>query len=154
MPARKRRLLISQLQDKMKQFDLASHTPAPSGGWINAVRTALNMSLRQLAARLSMTPAGVKQMETREAEGTITLNSLKAAAVAMNVKLVYALVAENSSIEEMIDRRAKQLAAEIVKRTSMSMKLEEQENSQERIERAIEERAEEIKNERPGLLWN
>jgi predicted DNA-binding mobile mystery protein A len=154
MLKRKQQLLISQLEEKMKQFDQAAKAPVPSGGWIYAVRTALGMSLRQLAARLKMTPQGVKQMEGREQEGTITLNSLREVAGAMKMKLVYALVAENSSIEEMINKRANELAEEIVQRTSVSMKLEDQENTAERIKKAIAERAEELKNENRRLLWN
>lgn len=57
---RKQRLLIDQLEHRSKPFQEAASIPPPSGGWIYAVRTTLNMSLRQLANRLQMTPQGVK----------------------------------------------------------------------------------------------
>jgi hypothetical protein len=53
----------------------------------------------------------------------------------------------------MIEKRAKELAQKIVLRTSNSMKLEDQENSGERIEKAIQEKTEEIKEELPKYLW-
>ena len=39
-------------------------------------------------------------------------------------------------------------------RTSHTMKLEDQENSEERIKKAIKDRAEKIKNELPKYLWD
>ena len=62
--------------------------------------------------------------------------------------------AQEESLEKMIEKKAYEIAKEIVMRTSHSMMLEDQENSKERIEKAIKERAEEIKNEMPGYLWN
>jgi hypothetical protein len=54
----------------------------------------------------------------------------------------------------LIDRKAKELAKQIVQRTSHTMKLEDQENSKQRIGKAIEERAAIIKNEMPKTLWD
>jgi hypothetical protein len=68
--------------------------------------------------------------------------------------LVYGLVPEEKSLEAYIDRKARELAKQIVARTSNSMKLENQENSTERIEKAIEERTEMIKRELPKNLWD
>jgi hypothetical protein len=45
------------------------------------------------------------------------------------MQLVYGLVPKDGSLEALIERKAKQLATQIVLRTSNSMKLEEQENS-------------------------
>jgi hypothetical protein len=53
----------------------------------------------------------------------------------------------------MIEKRAMALAREIVLRTSNSMKLEDQQNSDERIDRAIQEKATEIKDELPKYIW-
>jgi len=54
----------------------------------------------------------------------------------------------------LIERRATELAAKIVLRTSNTMTLEDQGNSKYRIKKAIKERAEEIKNEMPKILWD
>jgi hypothetical protein len=50
--------------------------------------------------------------------------------------------------------RKKELAVKIVKRTSNSMKLEDQENSEIRLKKAIEERITSLKNEVPKILWD
>jgi hypothetical protein len=54
----------------------------------------------------------------------------------------------------MIEKRATELATKIVLRTSNTMNLEDQGNTNQRIEKAIEERAAEIKNEMPKILWD
>ena len=70
------------------------------------------------------------------------------------MKLVYALVPKDGSLEALIDRKARELATYIVERTSQTMKLEDQENSYERIQEAIEERTQVIKYEMPKQLWD
>lgn len=150
----KKTLQIQQLNSKMLAFaNLQSLVPPPTG-WLKAVRTALGMSLRQLSNRLSITKQSMQEIEQREIDGSITIKSLRDAAKAMDMQLVYGFVPIDGSLEELINRRAKELATAIVLRTSQSMKLEEQENSQQRIERAIEERATIIKNEMPKSLWD
>jgi hypothetical protein len=54
----------------------------------------------------------------------------------------------------MIEKRALEIAKVIVQRTSNTMKLEDQANSKERIQKAIKERAEEIINKTPKILWD
>lgn len=147
------KLSLNQLDKKLELFRSIQVEIQPDG-WINNIRTSLNMSLRQLAKRLKITPQGVRQLELREKDGTITLKSLKEAGLALGMQLVYGFMPKEGSLEKMIEKRAYEIAKEIVMRTSHSMKLEDQENSKERIENAIKERAEEIKNEIPSYLWD
>ena len=126
----------------------------PPTGWINAIRTALGMSLQQLGDKLSITKQSVRDIEKREQVGSITINALRAAAGAMDMQFVYGFVPNDGSLEALIDRKARELAKQIVLRTSNSMKLEDQENSKQRIEKAIEERAIALKNEMPKSLWD
>jgi predicted DNA-binding mobile mystery protein A len=149
-----RTLLLEQLDKKIQAYKTVGEIPAPSAGWIHAIRTALNMSLRQMGNRLSITPQSMKEIEEREKDGSITVKNLREAGKALNMQLVYGFIPKHESLEQMIEKRAFEIAKEIVTRTSHSMMLEEQENSSVRIERAIKERAEEIKNEMPGYLWD
>ncbi|MDP4821601.1 MAG: hypothetical protein NWR67_11370, partial [Saprospiraceae bacterium] len=96
----------------------------------------------------------VQEIELREKEGAITLKSLRETANALDMHLVYGLVPKDGSIEKLIDRKAKELATRIVLRTSNTMKLEDQENTQQRLKKAIEERTAVIKNELPKILWD
>jgi hypothetical protein len=68
--------------------------------------------------------------------------------------LVYGFIPIDGSLDALITRKSYQLAAEIVGRTSNTMKLENQENSNERIKKAIDERAQQLKNDLPKMLWD
>ena len=93
-------------------------------------------------------------MEKREKEGSITIKSLREIARAMDMQLVYGFVPNDGSLDALIEKRATELATQIVMRTANTMKLEDQANSKKRIETAIRERAEAIKNEMPKILWD
>ncbi len=150
----KKSLQIQQLENKMQAFATLQQVASPPTGWIKAVRTAMGMSLQQLSLRLSITKQSVQEIEQREKDGSITIKSLREAAKALDMQLVYGLVPIDGSLETLIERKAKQLATQIVLRTSNSMKLEDQENSRQRIEKAIEERTIMLKNEMPKALWD
>jgi predicted DNA-binding mobile mystery protein A len=112
------------------------------------------MSLVQLANRLGVTKQNVQAIENREQVGTLSLKTLRDVAKAMDMKLVYGFVPTDGSLEALIDRKAKEAATKIVMRTSANMKLEGQENNKQRIQKAIEERADEFKRELSKVLWD
>lgn len=126
----------------------------PPTGWIKAIRNAIGMSMLQMGKRLFITKQSVQDIERREKDGSISIKALREAARVLDMQLVYGFVPNDGSLEELIERKAKELAKQIVQRTSNSMKLEDQENSQQRITKAIEERAAIIKNEMPKTLWD
>jgi len=147
-------LQVQQLNSRMQEFTGLGKVVPPPTGWIKAIRTSLGMSLLQLGNRLSVTKQSVRDMERREQEGSITIKALREAAKALDMQLVYGLVPLDGSLEKLIERKAKELATEIVMRTSNSMRLEDQENTQERIQKAIDERTSLLKNEMPKILWD
>jgi predicted DNA-binding mobile mystery protein A len=112
------------------------------------------MSMQQLGNKLSITKQGVMDIEKREKEGSITIKSLKELGRALDMELVYGFVPNDGTLEALIEKRARELATKIVLRTSNTMRLENQGNSDQRIELAINERTEEIKNEMPKILWD
>lgn len=150
----KKRLQIEQLDRKLKGFGEAIQIPQPDIGWLKTIRVSLGMSLQQVANKLDITKQSVQEIETREKEGSITLNSLKETASALDMQLVYGLVPKDGTIDDLIERKAKELARHIVSRTSNTMKLEDQENSKQRLQKAIQERTAIIKNEMPKSLWD
>lgn len=154
MKTTKQKLLIELTDRKLNSFKTLEAVPVPVNGWINTIRTSLGMSLRQLGERLEISPQSVKEIEERETSGSITLNNLREAASALKMKLVYGFVPMELSLERMIEQRAKELAETIVKRTTASMTLEDQKNSDIRIANAITEQAEELKREMPKYLWD
>jgi predicted DNA-binding mobile mystery protein A len=148
------RLILEQIDRKIFLLKKAEDITIPPSGWVYALRQALGMSLRQLGKRMGITPQSVKEIEEREKSGTISINVLKQVGNSLGLKLIYGFIPEGKSLEEMIEKRAIEIAREIVSRTSVSMKLEDQGNSSKRIKKAIAEKAEEIKLEMPKYLWD
>ena len=150
----KNRLQIEQLDAKIKVYAPIINVAVPPTGWIKAVRMALGMSLQQLANRISITKQSVQEMEQREKDGSISLKSLRETARALDMELVYGFVPKDGSLDALIDRKAREFATKIVSRTSNTMKLEDQGNSDVRLSKAIEERTANLKHEMPKLLWD
>ena len=154
MNSLKQKLLIEQADKKLAAFKPLNSFTIPQNGWVNTIRLALKMSLRQLGNRLKISPQSMKEIEEREVSGSITIRSLREVGAVLNLKLIYGFTSESNSIEEIIEERAIVLAKEIVQRTSQTMKLEDQENTNERLEKAIKNKADEIKNKMPKYLWD
>ena len=148
------KLQFQQLNEKMDQLNGMQHVIVPPIGWIKAIRNGIGMSMEQLGKKLSITKQGVMDIEKREKEGAITIKSMQEIAKAIDMQFVYGFVPKAGSLEQMIETRALEMATKIVERTSTTMKLEDQANSKERIEKAIKERAKEIINKTPKILWD
>ena len=112
------------------------------------------MTMAQLGNKLNITRQGIKRIEDSEANGTITINSLKEVAKAMDMKFVYALVPTNGTIEDLIEVKAEKLAQKIVLRTNQNMKLEDQGIDSDKLSKTIKDLADEIKREMRKSLWD
>jgi predicted DNA-binding mobile mystery protein A len=106
----------------------------PPKGWIRAIRDAIGMTGSQLGKRIGTSAQGVLALERSEANGKIQVNTLRRAAEAMDSVLIYALI-PNTSLTEMVDARARELALRALRRVSHSMALEDQ-----RVDRDLEKR--------------
>lgn len=154
MTSNVKQLQIDQIDKNFKNFSTVKNLEIPSRGWLHAIRTSMNMSLAQLARRLNKTPASVKEIEEREEQKTITLKKLMEVGDALDFQLVYALVPKGTSLRQIIEKRALQIATDIVLKTSHSMMLENQENSKERLRKAIRQKTEQLTQELPKYLWD
>ncbi len=150
----KKSLQLQQLNSKILSFASLKKVVMPPTGWIKAIRTAIGMSMQQLGNKLNVSKQGIMDMEKREIEGSITIRSLREIARALDMQLVYGFVPNDGSLDALIEKRAKNLATQIVMRTANTMKLEDQANSKKRIEAAIKERTVAIQNEMPKILWD
>ena len=151
---KKKKLIQDQIDRKIVKFHDLEKVIIPPNGWIYSIRQGINMSLRQLGQRLSITPQSVKEIEEREKNNTISLRVLKQIAKAMDMHFVYGFVPKDKTLKRMVERRALEIAEQIVERTSIHMNLEDQKISETRIRKAIKEKAEELTNDLPSLLWD
>ena len=150
----KRKLMIEQLDQKLRPFLETKTVLVPDRGWIHSIRTTLNMTMAQLGTKLNITRQGVKKIEESEANGTITIKALKQVAAAMEMTLVYSLVPKDGSIDKLIQLKSEKLAKKIVMRTNQNMKLEDQGIGDEKINETIKDLANEIKREVRKSLWD
>jgi predicted DNA-binding mobile mystery protein A len=138
----------------MLAFREAGGVIPPSSGWIYAIRYALNMSLKQLGKRMSITPQSVKEMQDREQNGTISIKVLRQVATALDMKLVYGFIPVEQTLSGKIEKRAGELAEIFINRASTHMKLEDQGLSEAQMKRALKDKMQEIKDNVPRILWD
>ena len=146
-------LRVRQLDETLSPFRSLGLRPPPRQGWARAIRQALGMSQRQLAARMGVSTTAAQSAERNEARGKIQMDSLMSLAEGLGCELVYVLV-PRESIQGMLERRATQLAAEMVNRVSTSMELEDQGVSEQERQRQIEEIAGSLLRDRPKNFWD
>lgn len=149
----KKKLLIDQLDQKLAVFKGTEMVLIPQKGWVNTIRTGLNMTMYQLGNKLKLTKGAVQKIEEREATGQITINKLKEVGEALEMKFVYGFVPKDGTIDNLINLKAEKLARKIVLRTNQNMKLEDQGISSAKINDSIVDLAREIKREMRKSLW-
>lgn len=98
---------------------------APPNGWIKAIREALGMTTRQLAARMGAARSRVTAIEKAEVTGSTTIKTLREAAEAMDCVLVYAIV-PRTSLDEILREQATKKAGVELARHHHTMRLENQ----------------------------
>jgi len=129
----------------------------PQKGWINIIRTTLNMIRDQLGAKLKLTKGAIQKIEEREATGQITINKLRDVGQVLNMQFVYGFTPKDGTIDNLVNLvnlRAEKLARKIVLRTNQNMKLEGQGIRDEKINASIKDLANEIKREMRKSLWD
>jgi predicted DNA-binding mobile mystery protein A len=109
------------------------------------------MSGTQMSRRLGVTRQGMLEIERSEAAGTITINSLRKAADALDCELVYALV-PRTSLAHTVASRARQVAERDLKRVGQTMALEDQASTPQEREELLEDYIREHVREKD--LWN
>jgi predicted DNA-binding mobile mystery protein A len=147
-----RRLQREQLDRKIAVF--AKFPEIPPKGWIHGIRMSLKITFKQLGKRMGITPQSVMEIVNREADGSVSLKTLRDVGSALGMKLVYGFVPRDGSLKKMIERQAIEVAKEIVMRTNRTMELENQAVNRTRIEKAIQEQAKDIIEQMPPILWN
>jgi len=148
-----KKLLRKQLDKKLKKLKPLLKMTVPSGGWINAIREGLGMTLEELGGRVNLDRSRVYRIEEAEANGDIKLSTLKKMANGLGVKFVYGFVPEHD-LEEIVRQQATKIAKERLNRVDHSMKLESQEISEEEQKEALNDLVDKIMVEEPKTFWD
>jgi len=153
MTAKSATLQRRHLADALGGFSPSRLSSPPGGGWVRAIREALGMTQAQLAARLAISRQSLQGLERAEADRRITLDSLNRLAKAMECRLVYALVPDKGSIEDLRARRAQVVADALLKSAEHSMKLEAQGVSARQSKRQRKLLVDSLLRGSPRKLW-
>ena len=141
------------LDSKIASLPPLQKMQRPHKGWIRAVKEALGMSSKQLAARLGVSPPRITALEKSEVDETVTLASLRRAAEALDCALVYSFVPKGS-FEEVLQTRARRIAAEIIGKVDHTMRLEAQNVQSDKLNEEIENLAAQILREQHKIIWD
>ena len=147
-----KKLQLQQTDKSLEPWRSAKLSLLPKRGWIRTLRTSLGMPLKVLGERLGITSAGVSKLEKSEASGTITLNSLRKIADALDCELEYALIPK-TSLKEMREQQATKQAQEQIGAVSHSMMLAGQEVDQASHQLIFEELVKELLDGNDKRLW-
>lgn len=120
-----RTLQLQQMDAQLAMWKGIQIPPRPKVGWVRAIRESLGMSAAAFARRLGMTHAGVRKLESSEADDAITLATLRKLAEALDCELHYGLVPRISLVEQ-VNGQAEKVARERLKPIAYSMALEDQ----------------------------
>lgn len=145
-------LRVEQLQAALKAYEILLTKRAPSRGWLKEIREALGRTERQQAERLGISASTLHKSEQSEAEERISLGQLRKLADGLDCELVYALVPRRP-LPEVVQDRATQLAKEEVFGVAHTMGLEDQRPTDQRIQKQVARRAEELLRGKWSDLW-
>lgn len=125
----------------------------PKRGWIELFRSALGMSITDLAKKTGLDRSVISRAEKREKEGNITIQQIEKIADAMGAKFVYAIVPSQGNVDDLIIMQARKKAERIIKRTRAHMALEAQTEGLQSQEDAIEELASDLARNIDRGFW-
>lgn len=150
----KKALIQKQMDELIQSIAEGKQNAQTSVGWIQSTRLALGMSLRQLAERIGISASALTNFEKREQSDAVTLATLKKAANAMDMELVYFFKPKSGSIKNAIEKQATKKAQEILNQSNQTMKLEDQETSKKGQELELERLKMDIMSKMPVNLWD
>ncbi|MCL9968068.1 MAG: hypothetical protein NBV56_01955 [Aquirufa antheringensis] len=147
-------LSVHQLDDQIRQYVNGQRFDRIPQGWIRSSRTAIGMTLKQLAKRLGFSVPAAKNFEMREVDEAITLASLRKIANAMEMDLVYYFKPKQDSLDDLLQIRAELKAKELMERSNHAMILENQEADNKNKSREYDRLITKIRNQKLSSLWD
>jgi predicted DNA-binding mobile mystery protein A len=92
MTSEQRKILIRALEAAISGGVSTAPVSIPTKGWLRATRQALGLTQGQIAKKLGMRQQAYANIEVREQNEKVTLETLRRAASALDCDLRYALV--------------------------------------------------------------
>lgn len=148
-----RAMARKQLDKRLSTLRQAKSLAVPPRGWIKAIRESLGMTTAQLGARMGVSQPRIIEIEKNETGDSITLDTLRRAANALECELVYALVPKHS-LETVVEQRALNEAKNRLATTSHSMALENQSVDKDDEQDQVKALAKKLADKSGSELWS
>lgn len=135
------KLAMKQIKKRLAKLRPLVNETQIRTGWISYIRHALCMTLAKLAERSGLNLSTVHQIEKRELEGKVTLQTMSKIAEAMDCEFLYAIIPKKE-LPLYLKQIATMKATAIIKQADVHMTLEDQkvhEDIKHRIERLAED---------------
>jgi predicted DNA-binding mobile mystery protein A len=153
-----REIVISQYREIIDAaIEMASKLKRPPEGWLRTNRKALKIPVSVILKRANIKKSELYRIEKAEVEGKLTLNKLKRTAEAMGCEFHYAIIPKTisnaTSVDDIIEYRARRLASKLLEKVDINMQLEEQATTMEQIESQHKQTTEKLVKEMPDWFW-
>lgn len=148
-----KKIIRDQLDSRFKNLRNLADSAIPEMGWIRIIREALGMSTKQLGKRVGLSQPRISRLEMAEADGDLKLSSLKKIAEGLNMKFVYGFVPEEG-LEKMVQKQARKIAIKRMTKVNHTMRLEEQELSNNEKMKALDDLTQKILIKKPKDFWD
>ena len=153
MDTRKSRLIREQIGVRFLKVRALRMLSPPRKGWIRTVRAALGMSGARLGKRVGLSKQRIARIEDDEALGNVTLKTMERMAEALDCTFTYALI-PRTSLEETLRKQAERVAKARLRRTSLTMRLEDQDITESEKAKVLDRETEMILSESTRTLWS
>ena len=150
---RRSELARLHLDERLAPLRGAPGLARPPRGWVRAIRDALGMTTSQLARRLGVDRSRIPRLEQAEADGSVTLKTLRQAAEGLGCTFVYAFI-PIPSLEEAVRHRAETVAERELARIDHTMRLEDQALAAGDLERERSRLVADLLAGNPRRLWD
>ena len=146
-----RKLIREQLDERLGR--IKSFADTAKNGWVKIMREALGMSAKQLGKRVGLDQSRITRLENAEIEGDLKLSSLKKIADGLDMEFVYYFVPRRS-LEQMVYDQAKSIAKKRLTKVNQTMRLEDQELSDNQKAKALDDLIQKILINEPKDFWD
>lgn len=141
-----------QLDATLNRFTILKSIQSPRKGWIRAIRDALGISTRQLAAIIGVSKSRITRIEQDEVSGGVTLKTMSRVADSLDCIFVYGLI-PRKTLEDTLRKQAIDVAQKMTTRVIHTMVLEDQGLSGKEQKKAFDAVVDEMVKTMPKSLW-
>lgn len=151
-PMKKARLIREQTEAKLQRIIALRDEPTPAGGWVRALRAALNMTAARLANRIGVHREAISRIEKDEIAGSVSIKTMRRVAEGLDCVFVYALVPK-TTLDATVRAQAQRLAFKRLSQASHTMALEDQALSDRENREVLSRLIDDIMDDPPASLW-